>query len=117
MIGTIADLAKRVSELELDSQRMAAANAATSLELMQWRYRARKNGDLVAQYVHANNSLAAQVVQRTKDYDELVFEVRNLLPDVGQLLDGWHADGTAWSQWDETVRQRVGALLQRIHPP
>jgi len=29
---------------------------------------------------------------------------------VVQLLDGWHADGTAWSECDESVRQEVVAL-------
>ncbi len=28
-------------------------------------------------------------------------------PRVAQLLDGWHADGTAWSEWDETVRKEL----------
>lgn len=39
----------------------------------------------------------------------------NLLTDVAQILDGWHNDGTAWSEWDEQVRQRVTALQQQLY--
>jgi len=38
-------------------------------------------------------------------------ELRDLLVDVAQLLDGWHQDGTAWTEWDENVRRRVAAAL------
>lgn len=31
----------------------------------------------------------------------------DLLCDIAQILDGWHADGTAWSEWDESVRRRL----------
>ena len=30
-----------------------------------------------------------------------------LWPDLAQLLDGWHQDGTAWTPWDESVRKRL----------
>lgn len=42
-------------------------------------------------------------------------DVEGVLVDVCQLLDGWHQDGTVWSTWDEQVRQRVGALLRKVH--
>ncbi len=35
-----------------------------------------------------------------------------LLVDVAQLLDGWHQDGTAWTEWDESVRKRVSLTLE-----
>jgi regulator of replication initiation timing len=35
-----------------------------------------------------------------KELDELLFH-------ISQVFDGWHADGTAWSEWDESVRKRV----------
>ena len=38
----------------------------------------------------------------------------DLLCDVAQLLDGWHNDGTVWSEWDESVRQRVSAALAAL---
>lgn len=38
-----------------------------------------------------------------------------LLTDVAQLLDGWHNDGTAWSEWDESVRQRVSVELKVLY--
>lgn len=37
-------------------------------------------------------------------------------PNCAQLLDGWHADGTVWSAWDESVRQqliRLGVIAQQ----
>jgi hypothetical protein len=37
------------------------------------------------------------------------------LPSVLQLLDGWHADGTAWTEWDEKVRLMASGLLMRAH--
>ncbi len=34
----------------------------------------------------------------------------DLAPDLAQLLDGWHNDGTAWSSWDESVRKRLSEV-------
>jgi len=31
-------------------------------------------------------------------------------PRVAQLLDGWHQDGTAWTEWDESVRNELRDL-------
>ena len=42
--------------------------------------------------------------------------LRLLLIDVAQLLDGWHQDGTAWTEWDESVRQRVSEMLRELVP-
>jgi hypothetical protein len=49
-----------------------------------------------------------------RDAAGLVADLNDLLPCIAQLLDGWHADGTAWSEWDESVRQRVSDLMQRL---
>ncbi len=35
-------------------------------------------------------------------------DLESLLCDIAQIFDGWHADGTAWSEWDESVRKRLG---------
>lgn len=43
-------------------------------------------------------------------------ELRHLLCDVAQLLDGWHNDGTAWTEWDESVRRRVSEMQRRLEP-
>jgi hypothetical protein len=40
-----------------------------------------------------------------------VDQLADTLINVSQLLDGWHADGTAWSEWDESVRSEVRARL------
>lgn len=44
---------------------------------------------------------------------DLLRDFNSLAPDLAQLLQGWHADGTAWSEWDETVYQRLLALQER----
>lgn len=31
-------------------------------------------------------------------------------PRCAQLLDGWHADGTTWSEWDESVRKELSDI-------
>ena len=31
-------------------------------------------------------------------------------PNCSQLLDGWHQDGTAWTEWDESVRKELTEL-------
>lgn len=41
-------------------------------------------------------------------------ELRNLLCDVAQLLDGWHQDGTAWTEYDESIRKRVSEMQQAL---
>jgi phage-related baseplate assembly protein len=43
---------------------------------------------------------------------ESVEDIQRLLVDVAQIFDGWHADGTAWTEWDESVRKRVSAALR-----
>jgi len=43
-------------------------------------------------------------------------DLRHLLCDVAQLLDGWHQDGTAWSEWDESVRKRVVEIQRTLEP-
>jgi hypothetical protein len=32
-----------------------------------------------------------------------------------QVFDGWHNDGTAWSEWDESVRQKLSKCLARLY--
>lgn len=40
--------------------------------------------------------------------------LRALLVDVAQIFDGWHQDGTAWTEHDESVRKRVSEALKSI---
>lgn len=50
-------------------------------------------------------------------YEELrkiVDHAFQLLPEVSQVLDGWHNDGTTWTKWDESVRKRVSMLQAEI---
>lgn len=46
--------------------------------------------------------------------ESLRAELDDVLCDVSQVLDGWHQDGTAWSKWDEQVRQKVRELHERV---
>lgn len=41
-----------------------------------------------------------------ESFHNLLNATADVLVDVNQLLEGWHADGTAWSEWDESVRDR-----------
>jgi len=34
-----------------------------------------------------------------------------LLVRIAQIFDGWHQDGTAWTEWDESVRREMSAML------
>lgn len=56
-------------------------------------------------------SLATQVLLLR----DVVHEFNRLAPDIAQLLDGWHCD-TAWTPWDTSVRERLGALQKRTDP-
>jgi len=38
-------------------------------------------------------------------------DIVNTLTNACQVFDGWHNDGTAWSEWDESVRQDLSKLL------
>lgn len=40
----------------------------------------------------------------------------NLLNNVAQIFDGWHVD-TAWSEWDESIRKEVGAVMKELSTP
>lgn len=42
---------------------------------------------------------------------------REALCNCVQLLRGWHADGTEWSEWDTSVEQGVLALQQQLEVP
>jgi hypothetical protein len=41
-------------------------------------------------------------------------ELKVLLVDIAQIFDGWHADGTHWSDWDKSVRKRIAEALERF---
>lgn len=66
-------------------------------------------------HVDANAALQRQLSERDKQLSEMSRDVDAVLINVSQLLYGWHADGTAWSEWDEQVRQQVSALHRRTY--
>lgn len=41
-------------------------------------------------------------------------DLKQLLCDVAAIFDGWHSDGTAWTEWDESVRERVSKCQQQL---
>lgn len=43
-------------------------------------------------------------------YEALIKDLHGLYPDLRQLMDGFLADAEQWSEWDESVRQRLIAL-------
>ena len=47
--------------------------------------------------------------------EELLIELDATLCCVAQLLDGWHNDGTAWSEWDESVRNDVSRVHRKVY--
>lgn len=49
---------------------------------------------------------------------DVVEQLRALYPDLSQLLNGFADDGRYWSEWDESVRQRLikwGAAVESDH--
>jgi hypothetical protein len=41
-------------------------------------------------------------------------DIESLLCEVSQVFDGWHQDGTAWSEYDESVRKRCAELQGKL---
>jgi hypothetical protein len=39
-----------------------------------------------------------------------------LLFEISQVFDGWHSDGTAWSEYDESIRKRVTEYRVKLSP-
>jgi hypothetical protein len=46
--------------------------------------------------------------------EQQISELQILLTDIAQIFDGWHADGTAWSEWDQSVRVRISGFLKSL---
>ena len=46
-----------------------------------------------------------------KRREDCPVDIVNTLTNACQVFDGWHNDGTAWSEWDESVRQDMAKLL------
>lgn len=76
----------------------------------------------------ADEKLALELVaKRTKALKTRIAELEQALnnflqlyPNISQLLNGWHADGTAWTEWDESVRREltaVGEAARKVMEP
>lgn len=97
-IQEIADLKKRVEELAIELQKERERLAAYS-------------------QVHLRQVSKLQAAR------ELAERVNNTGPRIAQVFDGWHNDGTAWTEYDESVRREVrelqvvaGKFMEGINP-
>lgn len=63
--------------------------------------------------VLANDVLAALASPRVSACAPPV-QLSDLLVDIAQVFDGWHQDGTAWTEHDESVRQRVSEAIRKV---
>ena len=55
----------------------------------------------------------ARLIAAAPDLLQIVAAWGDLAPRLSQLLDGWHQDGTAWGEWDESVRRELGEVHRR----
>ncbi len=46
---------------------------------------------------------------------EEINDAINKLTNICQLIDGWHGDGTAWSEFDEQCRKDASELLKKFY--
>lgn len=74
-------------------------------QVERWRNQAP---DLYEAFMRQTEELVAP---RRHGGENVANELVGVLCDVAQVFDGWHADGTAWTEWDESVRRRVSSLL------
>jgi hypothetical protein len=92
------------TETALDAER-ARANAAEREAKQAW--------DSHAEEVVRVEQAEERIADLEAALQPLVAAVEfadRLMPDIAQLLDGWHQDGTDWSEWDESVRERLSNL-------
>lgn len=57
-------------------------------------------------------NIEPQLVCERCGHRESMGDLADLLTDIAQVFDGWHADGTAWSEWDESVRKRLSVAME-----
>jgi hypothetical protein len=101
-------LSARIDELE--AQLAEATNAREIAECAAYKYSTK-----VAEVEAREAKMRAILGGATSN--QLISDLKVLLVDVAQIFDGWHADGTPWSEWDESVRRRVTDLLESIDKP
>lgn len=78
-----------------------------------WQHEANERGEELAAKRAALLRAEQELEQVKAERDrmrEFVMRFCDFYPDCAQLLDGWHQDGTAWSEWDESVRQHLTQL-------
>lgn len=106
--AAFAPLVAHCDKLDADCETLRQASRATMAELEEYRSIAESTGATKA--VSERDAALAEAAALRSERTALA----SLLCDVAQLLDGWHSDGTAWSPWDESVRQRVSDAQQRL---
>lgn len=58
--------------------------------------------------------LSDELADKELELQKLKSELQVVLPRVAQLLNGWHQDGTAWTENDKEVYLDVLSLVQTV---
>lgn len=70
----------------------------------------------LAEETKAQDEVVRLLHKQIEDLEARLAKVVRILPSVCQVFDGWHQDGTAWTEWDESVRREVSELLAAAQP-
>lgn len=65
--------------------------------------------------VTVDDGASSPVEEPTPDYRRALLSLLPIVVDAATLIGGWHQDGTAWSEWDESVYQRITAWNREHH--
>jgi thioredoxin-like negative regulator of GroEL len=109
------------TEAALTELRMHGVNGATRSQLVpvvRAVMQAWPGRHLLAAWVAKAAQSGAAAASPPEGIDDrraiaALWEIIAWFPDCAQLLDGWHSDGTAWTEWDESVRKRLAALWSK----
>ena len=80
--------------------------------LLECRRLVRKDADGAAEVTRLRVALYRQGCEADTARVQ-VSEWLSLAPDLAQLLQGWHSDGTAWSAWDQSVYEHLLEIQSR----
>jgi hypothetical protein len=56
-------------------------------------------------------AIEREVAQLRKELEPMI----NHCTNACQVFDGWHNDGTAWSEWDESVRKEMSGVVRKLY--
>lgn len=90
-------------------------NAELKARLVEAEAKERSHALIAEQLENAIDCMATAEAEAARLRSALE-PLTQLLIDIAQIFDGWHADGTAWTEWDESVRRRITAALRPEQP-